>query len=150
MRIDETSRQIVPRRVLRERRIGEPGAHPVVEPPVEFGQPGEHPLDAVVAGPVPIRDGDRPLLPHGGVAGSSVSPASNAGEVGPAVRSRLPTTTLDAPTSRGCIPGLDQVVTCDGAVVSGTSPCTHNSNSASTCLHGWRRLGQVQRDATPT
>ncbi len=38
----------------------------------------------------------------------------------------------------------------DGAVVSGTSPCTHSSSSASTCLHGWRRLGQVQRDATPT
>ncbi len=49
LRVDEARRQLVPRRVPRERRVGEPRTQAVVEPPVELGEPGEHPLDALVA-----------------------------------------------------------------------------------------------------
>ena len=55
LRVDEPCGQIVPRGVLRERWVGEAGAQPVVEPPVEFGEPREHPLDPLVTRPIAIR-----------------------------------------------------------------------------------------------
>ena len=52
--IDQPSREVVPRCVTGERRIGQANADPVVEPAIEFCQPSVHPFDTIVASRVAI------------------------------------------------------------------------------------------------
>ena len=52
--VDESRRERVPRGVLRERRVGEAGPHPIDEPAVEFVEPVVHPRHAVVASVGPV------------------------------------------------------------------------------------------------
>ena len=46
--VDEPGGDVVPRGVAGQRRIGQAGAHPVVQPPVELDEAGAHPGDPVV------------------------------------------------------------------------------------------------------
>ena len=49
LRIDQARSQFVPRRVLRQHRIAQAGAHAILEPAIEFRQAGGHACDAIVA-----------------------------------------------------------------------------------------------------
>ena len=52
--VDESRRQGIPRGELRQRRVGEARAHPVVQPAVEFVEPLVHPRHPVVASVRPV------------------------------------------------------------------------------------------------
>ena len=47
--VDQASGQRVPGGVGSQRGIGQPGAHPVVQPAVELGKAGGHARDTIVA-----------------------------------------------------------------------------------------------------
>ena len=138
--IDQPRGQAVPRLVAGQRRVGEPGAQPVVEPAVELGEPGGHAGDAIVAGLAGFGGG-------GSAAAAAVgSPAASPGaSIGGGVgcgAARLGRRWRVAWRSTSPANG--------GGSPSATWPRAHSSSSASECLHGRTRLGQVQRKATST
>ena len=52
--VDEPRREGIPRRVLRECRVGEAGPHPIDQPAVEFVEPLVHPRHPLVASVGPV------------------------------------------------------------------------------------------------
>ncbi len=153
--IDEARGEVVPGAVPGERRVGEPGPHPVVEPPIEFGQSGEHPLDPLVTGRVALVVGwvewprvRRRPSPKRSVAAAGVVPGGRPCRVALSsadccVRRMLPRSagraTLD--------PRLDLS---RRAPRSAPGHVPTSAASASACLHGTFRLGHVHRNPTPT
>ena len=55
--VDESRRERIPRRVLRECRVGEAGPHPIDQPAVEFVEPLVHPRHPIVASVRPVDRG---------------------------------------------------------------------------------------------
>ena len=49
LRVDQPRGQFIPRRVSRQHRIAETGAHTILEPAIELGETRCHPRDAIVA-----------------------------------------------------------------------------------------------------
>ena len=144
--VDESRRERIPRGVLRERRVGEAGPHPIDEPPVEFVEPVVHPRHAVVAsvGPVDRRRRhvvfvvrDRP--------GRRSRRRRRRGRPQRCRAGGRPPMSDRRPRRRRS----SHDVTWAGATASGTWPPIHSSNSARACLHGTlpARAGAPNADA---
>ena len=160
--VDQPGRQVVPRGVPGERRVGEAGAHAVVDPAVELAQPGEGACDPLVAGRRPLLgagrrrrlDGRLPTGPDPGAVAAGASPArTGAVSAGAAAAGDPP-----PPGAPGSRPGppvrrsrrRDQSATGCGALAAGTCPRAQSTSRATACLQGSALLGQEQRDATST
>ena len=134
--VDEAGREVVPRRVAGQRRVGETGAQPVVEPAVELDEAGQQPGDALVA----LAARGRAAASGAGSGSASASSPGGApraawpGPVGPAAASRRA-----CPSTQARVPGV--------ATAAGTWPLTHIRSRARACLHGCDRLGHVHRHA---